>query len=242
MRKQFDKYEKDGILTLDELLKYNRIRAVDKEIVLIIRELYKRNSALTNEVLENLYTNTFEKTMNFVSQSTGREIRGIVRDFNVEKTINENMAGFNWADRYDRHRNEAIYKVRETVRSGLSEGQSYGTMSQNLKKTLQGDVEQPARIIRTEGKRVLAQAQKDSLDHASSQGVKMIKIWRTSKDERVRGNNPKDLADHVSMEGQTVDYEDNFILPDGTETFAPGLSGVAKHDINERCYMVIDFK
>ena len=144
------------------------------------------------------------------------------------------MAGIKWAERYGRHRNEAIYNIQRAVKQGLEEGDTFSTMSNRLRQAMEGDVLQPTRVVRTESKRVQAKSQKDSLDHAFKQGVEMIKTWRTSKDERVRDK-------HEPMEGVTVPYEDDFILPDGTRTFAPGLSGVAEHDIHERCFMEIEF-
>ncbi len=61
----------------------------------------------------------------------------------------------------------------------------------------------------------------------------MTKTWVSSKDERVR-----DM--HADMEGVTIPYEDDFVMPDGVEGFAPGIIGAPQHDINCRCTWKID--
>lgn len=97
-----------------------------------------------------------------------------------------------------------------------------------LNEALSGDVVNPMRIVRTEGHRVFSQAQKDRLDEAYKAGTKMTKTWISSKDERVR-------SAHAEMDGVTVPYEENFVMPDGARGFAPGMIGAPQHDINCRC-------
>ena len=79
-------------------------------------------------------------------------------------------------------------------------------------------------------------------------GLRMVKIWRTMKDERVRPNRRYKTkkgwrtsvgsgANHQKMEGQTVLAPDMFELTDGHKTVAPGQSGIAAQDINCRCFV-----
>lgn len=234
-------YEVDGLLTLDELNKFDRIAKVDLLIAAKIKDLYADNNKVTRSLLRDIYTETYKNTIGIAENATGKNIRGILKPINVTKTINEQMAGLAWADRYKKHRTDLIYNIQSAVKNGLNQGLTYKQMSDILKEQMGKDVQKPQTIIRTETKRVQSQAEKDSLDHAQAQGIKMIKTWNTSLDERVRGNKPTDSADHVSMHNQTVPYEEDFTFPDGTKTSAPQLSGIAKHDINCRCFMTIDF-
>ena len=238
---QYEQYgDKDG-LTLDDMLKYDRINKLDAKITSILRKLYTENSKLTRSILRESYRQTYSNTINLAMNESGKTIRGILKNVDVTETINERMGGLKWIERYGRHRNELIYKIQNEVKDGLQRGIPYTEMSKNLRVAMEGDVIRPTTIIRTEGGRVIAKAQKNSLDHADKQGVTMMKTWNTSKDERVRGQKETDQADHVSMEGQTVPYNEPFILPDGTRTDAPRLTGVAKHDINCRCFMTVEF-
>ena len=45
-------------------------------------------------------------------------------------------------------------------------------------------------------------------------------------------------ANHMRLDGQTVLADENFDLKDGHTAPAPGMSGVAGHDINCRCIVV----
>ena len=47
-------------------------------------------------------------------------------------------------------------------------------------------------------------------------------------------------ANHMKLEGQTVLADEAFDLLDGNSADAPGLSGVAGHDINCRCYVAYE--
>lgn len=238
---QYEQYGgKDG-LALDDMLKYDRINKLDAKITSILIKLYTENSKLTRNILRESYRKTYSNTINLASNQSGKTIRGILKNVDVTETINERMGGLKWIERYGRHRNELIYKIQNEVKDGLQRGIPYTEMSKNLREAMEGDVIRPTTIMRTEGGRVTAKAQKNSLDHADKQGVTMMKTWNTSKDERVRGQKETDQADHVSMEGQTVPYNEPFILPDSTRADAPRLTGVAKHDINCRCFMTVEF-
>lgn len=78
--------------------------------------------------------------------------------------------------------------------------------------------------------------------------LRMVKIWRTMKDERVRPNHRVKTkhgwktyvggkADHQMMEGVTVLADEQFTLSDGSMADCPGKSGVASQDINCRCFV-----
>jgi len=106
-------------------------------------------------------------------------------------------------------------------------------MSKRLNESLSNQVVNPIRIVRTESHRVFNEARKDSLDKAKDK-VKMTKEWITSKDERVRST-------HSPMDGITIPYDDDFVMPDGARGFGPGMINEPQHDINCRCDWIIDF-
>ncbi|EJU22974.1 phage protein F-like protein [Peptoanaerobacter stomatis] len=234
IRKQYDKYEKGGKLDIKEMSKYDRLKKFDDEIKIKLYQLYKNNNALINATLTNICETTRDIVVDTAQNKTKKSLIAIKKTLDIEKTVNEEMAGLHWANRTAHHRNEVIYQVQKTLKEGLSYGSTYKQMSDRLTEKLNGDVLKPIRIIRTEGARVHASTQMQSLDKIAEKGVKMTKKWLSAKDERVR-----DM--HRQMHGISVAYEDDFALPDGTKTKMPHLSGVAKHDINCRCIVTIDF-
>ena len=54
VRKVYDRYELDGQISMDELLKYNRMRKLDLSTALIMKELYKANDKLIKETLKQI--------------------------------------------------------------------------------------------------------------------------------------------------------------------------------------------
>jgi SPP1 gp7 family putative phage head morphogenesis protein len=159
---------------------------------------------------------------------------GLVNNDVLQRAVTNDISGLKWTDRLGLHRNTAVMKIRETVTLGLKDGSTYSQMSKRLNDTLSGQVVQPMRIVRTEGHRVFSESKKDTLDVAVKKGVKLNKTWMSSRDERVR-------SQHSTMDGAIVLYDDNFIMPDGAQGFAPGIIGAPQHDIYCRCDWSIDF-
>ena len=242
LRKQVaDLYEKygdaDGKLSLETMNKYARLDNLKKSIQDSLNEVYKANKQEIYANLKEVYklnsegvVKPLEKSISYLP-NTRINFEGILKTLDVAKTINEEMAGLNWAERLGKHRADVIYNVEKTVREGLYNGDTYKTMATRLKDSLEGDVINPTRIVRTEGARVMSTAQTDVLNRVADK-VPMKKIWLSANDERTRDT-------HIAMHKKEVDYEDVFILPDGTEMFAPLQGGNAKNVINCRCVMSI---
>lgn len=229
----YDQYENKGQLTMHEMAKYNRLKKLDKEVAEAITDLYKNNSQLIRGHLRTVASATSISTLEALEKATEKKLVGIIKEVEVTKTINERMAGLAWPERIGKHRDDVIWNIQKEIKQGLSAGETYGAMSKRLKKELEVSTSKATQIIRTEGHRVQAQAKIDTLDSIADQGVKMTKRWLSSKDERVR-------SQHAAMDGVTVDYEKDFILPDGARGKAPGLTGEAHHDINCRCIITVD--
>ncbi len=240
IRQMYDRYDlQEDKLTLEEVAKYERLQKLDKKIEDTYKTLYEQNHKITKSTLENVFMTSADGSISPIEAITGKRLHAIATTLDIEKTVNERMAGLHWAERLGHHRNDVIYATQKTLKEGLAQGSTYRELSDRLKTQLEGNVIQPLRIIRTESGRVYAKAQQESLDKVSKQ-VKMTKIWHTAKDERVRGRKAGDRTNHVDMEGQTVPYEEDFVFPDGRTTKVPRMSGVAGHDIHCRCWMSVD--
>lgn len=93
---------------------------------------------------------------------------------------------------------------------------------------------QAARIVRTEINRA---ANVGASEGSKSFGFEQNKVWISLHDHRVRGNDPKDRADHRGLDGQSVDENDVFRDPrNGAELRFPGdIDAPAANTINCRC-------
>jgi hypothetical protein len=97
---------------------------------------------------------------------------------------------------------------------------------------------QAERIVRTEVSRAANTGIKAA---AESFNYEMVKEWIAFRDSRTRGFNPKQPKDHFHMDGQVVDFYDNFVDPRSGENIeyplAPG--GSAAMVINCRCSYIV---
>ncbi|MDO4720713.1 MAG: phage minor head protein [Peptostreptococcaceae bacterium] len=236
VRKIYDKHETGGKVSMIEMGKYDRLHKMEQEIEQSLKQLYKKNGRLMDETLKNIFVLTRDTTLQSVAKGVPEEKKSLLaisKKLDIDATVNEKMAGLHWAERMGKHRSDVIYGVNKTLKEGLAQGSTYKELSDRLKKEMEGNVVQPMRIIRTESGRVYARTQQESLDRVADAGIKMVKTWKSSKDERVR-------SQHQEMEGVTIPYEEEFTLPDGTKTTAPRLSGAPQHDIHCRCFITID--
>ena len=258
LRKQFDRYEKDGKLS-DKSFPHSAKRKMQSAMDKLLSKLYENNKQQTEDFLMQVGMKAEKNTFHIVFQAAnsnkkavpfqikllgddGKTLNAIQKPLNINEIVNEKMKGFHWAERLGKHRNDIIHSVNKTLSDGLAKGKTYKELSDSLKNELGTDVGKPMTIIRTEGARVYANTQQKTLDKFDKAGLAMVKTWRTVKDERVRGMKAIDKVSHIKMEGQTVGYKEDFTLPEGRKAKAPHLTGYAEHDINCRCFQAIDLE
>lgn len=236
MATAYAKHEVAGALIFAEMMKYNRMKKLDKEIQAILKELGKKNARNTRDIMKLVYQQSFEKTKNLVEIATDRKIPGIIKDEVLKQALENPVKGLKLSRTLEKNRVNIIYTIQQTVEQGLKNGETYGQMAGRLKDSLENNVPKALRVVRTETHRVMEQAKLDSLGQARDAGIEIVKTWVSSRDERVRSS-------HAAMDGVTVDYDDYFENPlTGGEGPAPGMMGVAADDINCRCISSIDFK
>lgn len=169
----------------------------------------------------------------------------------IRRAVENPVSKLTLNDRLEKHRKEIIYDIKRDVSVGLMNGDRYSTMANRIRKSVDGDYKKAIRIARTETHRVreagnhdAAQAVDEVLKSGES-GMQMVKTWRTKKDERVRPAKAKGKNrqyNHKKMDGVAIPVDEEFTLPSGAKTVAPGQSGVAGEDINCRCWLSYGLK
>lgn len=230
---------------------------VMREITAAVEETYKTVYAGMVEAVEKS-SNLDELKINLEG------VKGVTAE-TVKAAVENPISGLTLSDTLEKHRKEVIYEIKQQIGIGLTQGDRYSTMARRVSDRLNMDYRKSVRIVRTEAHRVReagaqdsAAAIQDKLKDADSE-YRLVKIWRTAQDERVRPQRAaykrkagtkarkKNTAglrssltapNHVKMEGQTVLVDEPFDLGGGAKAMAPGLSGVAGHDINCRCKAV----
>lgn len=128
-------------------------------------------------------------------------------------------------------------KLLRVLQAGLESGDSVDTMVEklaDLTKENRWFRFQTARIVRTEVKRAAEVGSKVASDTFE---YEQNKEWVSILDNRTRGRQPQDHANHVGLNGQVVDAEGYFVDPrDNAQLAFPGDPKAGPGDtINCRC-------
>jgi len=121
--------------------------------------------------------------------------------------------------------------VRESIRTGLAEGESIGQMQRTL---VQSKIFSPTRaltIARTESTRAVSAGSIEAMKEAVARGVRMQKEWVSARDGNVRDS-------HIELDGERVAVGEDFTSPSGATGNGPGEMGDGAEDINCRCVAV----
>lgn len=126
-------------------------------------------------------------------------------------------------------------QIRRTVTEGLVQGQGYAKTARAFRDKFEMSVYRANRIVRTESHRAKSMGRNlafdQSVEAGETLGMEVGHFWDPTNDSRTR---PKHRA-MAGKKAKLVDGEYWWTFPDGVRTRGPGLSGVAEHDIHERC-------
>lgn len=236
----FAKFEKDGKLAYEEMAKLGRLRKLEKDITSHVNELSAHNRNALMNLLRSAYGHSYEwMAWAIEKESLAKLAYSAVRLEVIDAAIQNPMTGLTLNERLSRNRAAVIDSLRREITQGLVQGDTYRTMASRMRETLEGDYSKSIRVVRTEANRIQNTASSAAVDQASSQGIKMTKKWLSARDEKVRRTR---LANHKTLDGQTVPADAEFDLGGGRKGKAPGMTGYGAHDINCRCdaiYVVV---
>ena len=218
-----------------------------------INDLSPETKRLIRSTVEQVYEHTYNGMIDAVqdrAQDVVSGLKGCTQAI-LRRAVENPVSKLTLNDRLEKHRKEIIYDIKQAITVGLMNGDRYSTMAGRIKQSVDGSYKKAIRISRTETHRVREAGNLDaarSVQEALSSGnvpLQMMKVWKTMKDERVRPAKQKGRNkqyDHRKMDGVAVKIDEEFILPSGAKTMAPGQSGVAGEDINCRCYLSYELR
>lgn len=256
---EYVKLAEDGQLTYEILRGKNEyarfLDEVEKRVNGISPKVSKEIRATVNE----MYKLSYDGMVDAVRKSTSSDalraafkgVKGATPEM-IKAAVENPIAGLTLNDTLEKNRRDIIYNIKKQIGIGLTAGDRMSTMARRIADSLDGDYKKAVRVARTEVHRVRETGHNDcveEIDQTLQNGttsLRMVKIWRTMKDERVRPQQRvktkhgwktviRGNADHMKMEGQTVLADELFDLGGGLKAKAPGQSGDASNDINCRC-------
>lgn len=230
----YEKYSTGGVLTYADMVKYDRLTKFMAEVDSLMRFNYKGIYKTIYDALGFTYSDTWDLTAWAIETDAKAKLGyGTASAEQVAAMMANPVAGLTLKQTLEKARQNIIWQIQAEVSQGLAKGETYRTMMERIKPALDGDATKAMRVVRTEGHRVTEAAKIDASTHADKQGVKMLKTWRTSKDQRVRHTS---AADHRKLEGVTLPVTEDFQQGRGRGP-GPGQMHSAAHDINCRCFL-----
>lgn len=258
---EFAQYAEDGKLTYDILAKKQSTARFLEEVQQNIDGLSPETQAEILQCVSDIYGLSYEGMTNAALKTAPKAAADALQGLSfvqptqvISGVNNELINKITLNDVLEKNRRNVIYDLKQAVTIGITNGETVDMMSRRVSGVLDGDYKKAVRVVRTEAHRVREMGLSDSAKsfdeelQKTNTGLRMVKIWRTMKDERVRPNRRYKTkkgwrtsvgsgANHQKMEGQTVLAPDMFELTDGHKTVAPGQSGIAAQDINCRCFV-----
>ena len=229
MAKIYEKYETGGVLSYNEMMKYNRMDAMTKDMNETLKDLTGKTSKETMDNTKGVFSESYYRAG--YSMETGADAKLSFSTLNpkvIQAAVENPISGLTLSETLQANRASIITDIRSTITQSLIKGESYAKMTKRLQTSLENNAVKANRIVRTEGHRAAMQGNLAAMDHASSRGVEFKKEWMSVLDERTRES-------HQGMDGQIVGRNENFVSPLGNKAPAPGMFGVAAEDINCRC-------
>lgn len=249
----YSQYAEDDKLTYEILQRHSRYARFLDEVEKKINDLSPETKRLIRSTVEQVYEHTYNGMIDAMqdrAQDVVSGLKGCTQAI-LRRAVENPVSKLTLNDRLEKHRKEIIYDIKQAITVGLMNGDRYSTMAGRIKQSVDGSYKKAIRISRTETHRVREAGNLDaarSVQEALSSGnvpLQMMKVWKTMKDERVRPAKQKGRNkqyDHRKMDGVAVKIDEEFILPSGAKTMAPGQSGVAGEDINCRCYLSYELR
>lgn len=255
-------YSEDGILDYSMLYRAGIDARFLDEVDLQLNDICSQERQEIRKLVEDTYTHCYQGMADCVNSAAGdvetvkKSLASIraVRPEIIAAAVNNPIHGLTLNERLERKRGNVIYNIKKHITVGLSNGDRFETIANRVAGEVEGDYKKAIRIVRTEAHRVREQGFHDSAEDIDktlrngNSGMVLTKTWRTMQDERVRPNRRYKTKkgwrtgrpgkyNHQKMDGVTIPINEEFALPSGARTKAPGQSGVAGEDINCRCYL-----
>lgn len=239
MLRLIDKMDKP---TITEAYKYNRLNQLYSNIEAEIRKLTQVSANIISGSIKKEFFRSYYETGFTLETSTGVNLgfTALNKDA-IEYAISDNL----WLDSLKNWNAELKSKIkyefeqalrqnaRKEVVSGLAQGKSYAQITKAIKERFDITAQRAKTITFTEMHKSYSKGRLEGINRAQEAGkalgVRVDKVWRYNY-----GAQKKPRRLHMVMDGALA-VDDVFTLANGVTMEAPGLSGLAKEDINCHC-------
>ena len=245
----------DGTLTIAKLQEKMKFAKFLEEIENNVNFFTPKVRKEIEDLVDKTYKACYEGMNKAVSEADDvKELVGAsnlnVRPEVMKQAVGNNISKLTLKPLLEKNRQEIIYDIKQVLTVGLMTGQRYDTMANKILEKVDFSYGKAIRVTRTESHRNIEAGFNDCAQEIAKgldgSDIVYTKTWITMKDERVRPQQRyktkkgwktviRGKANHMKMEGATVEATDNFRLEPGVYAPCPGSSGTARNDCNCRC-------
>jgi hypothetical protein len=247
---EYAKYSEDDALTYTTLARKGEHARFLEEVQARVNGIMPKVNKTINDVVEKMYKTAYDGMVNAVSKAVNDKeltklLKGIVLTPAqvIKAAVNNPVSKLTLSKTLEKNRKQIVYNIKQTVTVGIMNGDRMSTMARKIQNDVDQNYRKAMLIARTEVHRVRETGHNDasgSIDRTLSEAgseYRMVKIWKSMRDEKVRKTSK---ADHRKMEGQVVLQDEDFDLGRGVTAPCPSQSGTAYNDCNCRCYVSHD--
>lgn len=227
------RFGKDGKLPQAEMMKFNRLASLEQDLQKHLKELgVQTKRVITNGIAQD-YREKFYHEAFIAENAAGiRAGFGVVDSDAVQAAIVNPLDRIKWPERHSQNLAVLNARVQQGVTTGMLQGWGFQKVAREFRDSIDRNQFEAMRIFRTEGQRAKSAArtlvQDGVMEKGDKLGLELEKVWDATRDSRTR-------PDHRALHRQPANDDGEWTFPDGTVTKGPGLSGVAKQDIQCRC-------
>lgn len=230
----YKKYAKNGKLSITELEKNNRYKAMETKIFSAVDEAIKDNISVIKHSLGLQYKEGFYRTAwAFDNQTKLRLDWRFPSSDSINKMFSlNNLNNMYYIEAMNNYPIDVKRKVRQAIMNNLTIGKSRRAMEDDIKKALNWGAYKSNLIIQTEGTAAINAGINAVFLDAERMGIKGKFIWNAVNDLRTR-------PDHRDMHGKVKKDDGYYDGPGGERAPYPGWVGLsAEQRCNCRCLEV----
>lgn len=216
-------------LSFSQRLQVERQLQVATQINDIINEMGGKEERLLRSFISDEGTQGYFGTFYALESAENIQINFAMlsKDY-ISELVNTPVAGKRLSTRLYTNQSKLAQEATNALLQGTFRGEGYAKVAKRVGELTEANYKQALRIARTEGGRVQSTGKQRAYEEAKEKGVDIKKRWLSTLDKKTRHT-------HQSLDGQTVDVDDEFVSDSGARAKGPRLFREPSETINCRC-------
>lgn len=215
-----------------EANKHDRLKRAEDTIISLLQKTNRSAILLINAAILNVYWANYESMAERIQKQSDKPLHfQDLTKSDTKEEVEENYSPFKQIA-LDNLKDRAILRssITSLLAQAIASGGTDFLLKEAIKDATERSLNSTIKISVTETTRIENTARLAAMEDAGRQGVKIIKQWRSQRDERVR-------KAHARADGQQADIERDFYVG-GERLLIPGdIAGSPENVINCRCYI-----